>query len=132
MHVYIFSDCCLKNHEMFICHFVVDFLEILWKFSANQVHPVCHIAATPLNHFHLFLETFESDFKFLNSLKRQRILKIMGIFVKNVFWLLKKNTFTVFTSYMQVQSSEKGDGMWTVREGLKFGKKRVHYRSGSE
>ena len=29
MQVYIFSDCCLKNHEMFICHFVVDFLEIL-------------------------------------------------------------------------------------------------------
>jgi hypothetical protein len=29
MHVYIFSGCCLKNHEMLICHFVVDFLEIL-------------------------------------------------------------------------------------------------------
>jgi hypothetical protein len=37
MHVYIFSDCCLKNHVMFICHFVVEFLEILSKFSTNQV-----------------------------------------------------------------------------------------------
>jgi hypothetical protein len=29
MHVYILSDCCLKNHEMFFCHFVVDSLQIL-------------------------------------------------------------------------------------------------------
>jgi hypothetical protein len=34
MHVYIFFDCCLKHHNMFICRL---FLEILWKIFATQV-----------------------------------------------------------------------------------------------
>jgi hypothetical protein len=34
---YMFSDLCLKNHKILICHFLSTFLKILWKFSANQV-----------------------------------------------------------------------------------------------
>jgi hypothetical protein len=37
MHVYIFYDHCLQNHKMFIRHFLSTFIEILSKFSANQV-----------------------------------------------------------------------------------------------
>jgi hypothetical protein len=34
---YIFSDRCLKNHKIFIFHFLSTFSEKLWKFSSNHV-----------------------------------------------------------------------------------------------
>ena len=34
---YIFSDSRLKNHKIFIFHLLSNFMEILWKFSANHV-----------------------------------------------------------------------------------------------
>ena len=37
MDSYIFSDRCLKNHKIFIFHFLSTFSEKLWKFSPNQV-----------------------------------------------------------------------------------------------
>ena len=37
INTYIFSKLSMKNHKFFIFHFLSTFLEILLKFSANQV-----------------------------------------------------------------------------------------------
>ena len=85
----------LKNHNIFIGHFLSTFLEILWKFSANKVQ-----------NFLLLI------FEFSIKKQAESLVKFSGIDLVSVCQPMKVFCAVVFETWLLSQSSRIENRIW--------------------